>query len=446
MHKILSSVLTALAVVLLPQWVAAQEGKRPDGPRPEMRRQQPNPEVMFKRLDANRDGVITPDEIPAGMPERLKQLLKRADRNGDKKLALAELTEAMKRLTPPGPARGGPPGPPPQRADGRPEGRPMMPHPESMFKRLDANHDGVITPDEIPAGMPERLKQLLKRADRNGDKKLALAELTEAMKRLTPPGPARGGPPGPPPQQADGRPGGWPMLPPAGWGPQGGPSPQPHAWGGPNAGSKGKQPQAKGKHDGKGPQAKGKQDGKGPQAKGKHGGKCPQAKGKHEGKQPQAKGKHDGKHGGKGPQAKGMHGGKQPQGKGKHEAVKGPWQKSGACPLAKKGVCPLAKKTEAKAPAVKKHEARKPEARKPEAKKHEAKRPEARKPEVKVEVKVVEVKVTADKKGIEAKLAALEKEKAATIDSLQKARQAASAKIRALDKQRAEVLGSLQKE
>jgi hypothetical protein len=300
MHKILSSVLTALAVVLLPQWVAAQEGKRPDGPRPEMRRQQPNPEVMFKRLDANGDGVITPNEIPAGAPERLKQLLKRADRNGDKKLALTELTEAMKRLPPMGATRGGPPGPPPQRADGRP--------------------------------------------------------------------------------------GGWPMLPPAGWGPQGGPSPRTHAWGGPNFGSKGKQPQAK----------------------------------------------------------------------GKHEAVKGPWQKSGACPLAKKGVCPLAKKTEAKAPAVKKHEAKKHEAKKHEAKKHEAKKhearkPEARKPEAKKheakrpEVKV-EVKVTAKKKAIEAKLAALEKEKAATIDSLQKAQQAASAKMRELNKQRAEILGSLQKE
>ena len=319
MHKILFSVLTALAVVLLPQLVAAQEGKRPDGPRPEMRRQQPNPEVMFKRLDANHDGVITPDEIPAGAPERLKQLLKRADRNGDKKLALAELTEAMKRLPPMGATRGGPPGQPPQRAVTRPVGRPMMP----------------------PPGL---------------------------------------------------RPGS-------------GPSPRPHAWGGPNAGSMSKQPQAKGMHGGKGPQAKGMHHGK------HHHGKC----------------MHDGKH----HQAKGMHGGKGPQAKGRHEAVKGPWQKSGVRPSAKKGVCPLAKKPEATAPAARKHEARKPEAKRPEAKKREVK---------------VEVKVTADKKAIEAKLASLEREKAATINSLQKAQQAASAKMNELNKQRAEILQSLQKE
>jgi len=372
MHKILSSVLTALAVVLLPQWVAAQEVKRPDGPRPEMRRQQPNP--------------------------------------------------------------------------------------ESMFKRLDANHDGAITPDEIPAGAPERLKQLLKRADRNGDKNLALAEWTEAMKSLPPMGATRGGPPGQQPQRAGGRPGGWPMMPPTGWGPQGGPSPQPHAWGGPsprpyafggpNVGSMskhdGKQPQAKGMHGGKGHHAKGKHDGKCHHAKGMHGGKCHHAKGKHDGKGHHAKGKHDGKchhakgkhdckghhakgkHDGKGPQAKGKHDGKGPQGKGKHEAVKGSCPKSGVCPLAKKGVCPLAKKTEAKGPAAKK-----PEPKKPEAKSRGIK---------------VEVMVTADKKAIEAKLAALEKEKAATINSLQKAQQAAAAKMHELNKQRAEILQSLHKE
>ena len=75
------------------------------------------------------------------------------------------------------------------------------------------------------------------------------------------------------------------------------------------------------------------------------------------------------------------------------------------------------------------------------AKKTESTAPVAKKHEVKVEVKV-----NVEKKAIEAKLASLEKEKAATIDSLQKAQQAASAKMRALNKQQAEILGSMQKE
>ena len=59
---------------------------------------------------------------------------------------------------------------------------PAAGNPEAIFNRLDKNHDGVITADEIPAGAPEPLKAWLQKADKNGDKKLTLDEVKEAFK------------------------------------------------------------------------------------------------------------------------------------------------------------------------------------------------------------------------------------------------------------------------
>jgi hypothetical protein len=120
MQRMFLSLLTAAAAVVLLQVVTAEEGKRPEAPRPEMKRERPTPEVMFKRLDANHDGVITPDEIPAGMPEPVKQMLLRAVKSHDGKLTQAQLAEAIKQHRP-GPRPEGGPMPPPWgwRADGK---------------------------------------------------------------------------------------------------------------------------------------------------------------------------------------------------------------------------------------------------------------------------------------------------------------------------------------
>ena len=50
MRWVLTCFLTVLAVVVLPQVVAADEGKGP---------QRPGPEAIFQRLDANDDGKVT---------------------------------------------------------------------------------------------------------------------------------------------------------------------------------------------------------------------------------------------------------------------------------------------------------------------------------------------------------------------------------------------------
>ena len=59
MRRTMWSLATVVAVLVLPQIVAAGESKTP-GP--------PGPEMLFKLLDANHNGVISEDEIPADAP------------------------------------------------------------------------------------------------------------------------------------------------------------------------------------------------------------------------------------------------------------------------------------------------------------------------------------------------------------------------------------------
>jgi Ca2+-binding EF-hand superfamily protein len=67
----------------------------------------------------------------------------------------------------------GPPGPT--------NAQPAGPNPEVLFNRLDTNHDGFVTQDELPPGMPEMFKQLLLLADANSDGKITKEELTAAL-------------------------------------------------------------------------------------------------------------------------------------------------------------------------------------------------------------------------------------------------------------------------
>ena len=55
--------------------------------------------------------------------------------------------------------------------------------PAQLFQRLDANHDGQLTLDEVPEPMKERFTHILARADKDGDKKVTLEEFVEAAKQ-----------------------------------------------------------------------------------------------------------------------------------------------------------------------------------------------------------------------------------------------------------------------
>ena len=86
MRRLLPTILTALAVVAVPQIVAAEEGGRPE---------RPGPKKLFQRLDANQDGVITADEVSEEAPEWVKRAVVKADRNNDKELTTAEWEQAV---------------------------------------------------------------------------------------------------------------------------------------------------------------------------------------------------------------------------------------------------------------------------------------------------------------------------------------------------------------
>jgi Ca2+-binding EF-hand superfamily protein len=129
--------------------------------------QGPDPSALFGQLDANKDGQLTADEIPEDRKGLFERLLRNADKNGDGKLSAEEFADGLKSRERPKPA-GGPAG----------EG-PL--DPERMFKRLDANHDGKVTLDEVPEPRREMFKRLLARGDKNGDGALQEQEFIQAF-------------------------------------------------------------------------------------------------------------------------------------------------------------------------------------------------------------------------------------------------------------------------
>lgn len=146
-----------------------------------------NPEEMFKRMDRNGDGKVTPDEAPEERREMFRQLLSRVDDDKDGAATLDEFKQGF------GGGRPGQPSQPGQPARPSEPGRPGMPQPggDGLVRAIDADKNGEISADEI-AGAADALKKL----DRNGDGKITREEI------------------GPPPQPA-GRPG----MPPEGFRP-----------------------------------------------------------------------------------------------------------------------------------------------------------------------------------------------------------------------------------
>ena len=131
------------------------------------------PNALLEILDANEDREVSATEI-----ENATTALKKLDRNGDGKLAGAELRPVG---GPGGPDRRGPGGPA-AGARGRPGGDNSTAFLERVLS-FDENGDGKIAKSELP----ERMQGIVDRHDKNEDGSLDKSELEQIAQR----GPSR---------------------------------------------------------------------------------------------------------------------------------------------------------------------------------------------------------------------------------------------------------------
>lgn len=168
MWQMFSSSMMLVTFLFAPQFVVAQEPPK-DGP--------PGPEMLFGRLDANQDGVISEDEMPAEAPEPLKALLKAADKDGDKKVSQDEFSAAIKEHPLPRPPFGKrgehgqppcqmPPPGAPGKGFGPPQGGPQGKAPDlkELFEQFDKSKDGTLTQEEFTEGMKQLHKTMMEHA------------------------------------------------------------------------------------------------------------------------------------------------------------------------------------------------------------------------------------------------------------------------------------------
>lgn len=126
---------------------------------------------LFDRLDANQDGSVTKDEVTDERGKRLfERLIQTADENDDDKLSKEEFQAGLRERRREAPADGQPPRRGPRPDGQRPAGPPDFPRPdtrmaEELFKRWDANEDGKLTVEEVPADRREQFERLLRRID-----------------------------------------------------------------------------------------------------------------------------------------------------------------------------------------------------------------------------------------------------------------------------------------
>ena len=148
-----------------------------------------NPESLFSQLDKNKDGKLVATEISSKRRRIFEQLLRTADSNKDGALSKQELIAALDASTVVlGPVK--------KTID------PPPLNPQFAIRRFDRNKDKKLTTDEVPPAARERFNELLKSADKNGDRALngqeliaaapLIAQLAKAAKKAKPvarPGP-----------------------------------------------------------------------------------------------------------------------------------------------------------------------------------------------------------------------------------------------------------------
>lgn len=125
-----------------------------------------NADDLLKRLDKNKDGYLTKDELPPRLAERFAEL----DRNGDGKLDKKEVEamfQVLRKMAGDAPSKG-------------PERPEVERRVNEMLERLDTNKDGKISKDEAKGPLAENFD----RVDTNKDGYLDKSELRAAAARM----------------------------------------------------------------------------------------------------------------------------------------------------------------------------------------------------------------------------------------------------------------------
>lgn len=157
----LSAVAPALALSLLvaPVWAVSGGSAGTPG--------------LFSQLDADADGLISPDEVPDDQHRLFDRLVRRSDKNGDGSLSAEEFAKG---LTPDAPDK-----PMLQPSSGENRNANAV---RVLLLKLDTNRDTRLVKDEIPEELASTYQQLVEAVDRNKDGSLDRGELSRGGPQL----------------------------------------------------------------------------------------------------------------------------------------------------------------------------------------------------------------------------------------------------------------------